>query len=105
MGIWSIRKAEQELPGNDPGEIVIDEFCGFYAASLGFSSWNDPVIAVVTALLFFRLFDVLKPGPIGCAERVPGAWGIMLDDLLAGVCANLSVRLVFWGAKYWGYYI
>lgn len=103
LGVWSIRAVEEKLPGTDPGEIVIDEFCGFYVACMGLVSWENPVIALLAALFFFRVFDVLKPGPVGWAETVPGAWGIMLDDVMAGVCANFTVRLLLFAAQVLGY--
>lgn len=103
LGIWAIRTAEEVLPGNDPGVIVIDEFCGFFAASLGFAAWQNPILAVVAAFFLFRFYDIFKPGPIGWAERLPGSWGIMMDDLMAGLCANITVRLLLYGARYFGY--
>jgi phosphatidylglycerophosphatase A len=46
---------------------------------------------MVAAFFAFRAFDVLKPGPVGLAERLPGEWGIMLDDVVAGLFAGICV--------------
>jgi phosphatidylglycerophosphatase A len=85
----------------DPQIIVIDEVCGMLVAVAGLS------LTATTAglgFLFFRLFDIVKPFPISWIERrLPGGWGIVGDDLAAGVAANLCTRAVLawfggWGA-------
>jgi phosphatidylglycerophosphatase A len=76
----------------DPSMIVIDEVCGMLVTvtALPFTA-----LTVGSGFLFFRLFDIMKPFPISWIERRwPGGWGIMGDDLAAGVAANLSVRLL-----------
>ena len=52
----------------------------------------------IAAFLAFRVFDVLKPEPARYLERVPGGWGIMLDDVAAGIYANLACRLLMFVA-------
>jgi phosphatidylglycerophosphatase A len=75
--------------GRDPGEIVADEVLGSGVAVLFLPlSWT----AFVTAFVLFRFFDILKPPPIRSLERVGGAWGVVLDDLAAGILANLLTR-------------
>ncbi|HEY2841017.1 MAG TPA: phosphatidylglycerophosphatase A [Pirellulales bacterium] len=80
----------------DPGAIVFDEILGM-AITL-FMIPLDPPRAVVflAGFLLFRLFDVTKPPPIGRLERLPNGLGIMADDCLAGVFANLCLRLILW---------
>lgn len=95
VGVWASRFAEARY-GKDPGVVVIDEVAGM-AVSL-FLIPNG--VAVVTAAFFlFRFFDIVKPWPVRAAEEGTGVWGIMLDDVLAGVYANLALRLVLflWG--------
>ena len=59
--------------------------------------FRSPGLApILCAFALFRLFDIWKPFPADRAESLPGAWGIMLDDLVAGIYANLSVRLLTW---------
>ncbi len=91
LGVWSsgIYAAELGLP--DPGRIVIDEVCGqFLVLLLIPGEWR----LLVLGFVFFRLFDILKPFPIRKLEGLPGGWGIMSDDIGAGLAAALSVHLV-----------
>ena len=91
-GVWASRHAEARY-GKDPGMVVIDEVAGM-AVSL-FLVPNG-VAAVVLAFFLFRFFDIVKPWPVRAVEEGTGVWGIMLDDLLAGVYANLSLRLILY---------
>jgi phosphatidylglycerophosphatase A len=85
------RAAEQEGGREDPGWFVLDEVAGYLVAVLWLPlSW--PVLAL--AFLAFRLFDIWKPWPVRRLESVQGGWGVVLDDLMAGVYANILVRLV-----------
>lgn len=82
----------------DPGEVVMDEFAGqalaFLAVPLllarSLSGWESLAIAAV-GFLAFRVFDILKPGPIRKLERFPAGWGILADDLGAGAAAAVCV--------------
>ena len=77
--------------GPDPSIVVIDEIVGVWIALL---LLPKTVLAVLLAFLLFRVMDVVKPEPARSLERLPGGWGIMLDDVVAGVYANLATRLV-----------
>ena len=96
-GVWS---ADQVCRANtygvdlkDPKQVVIDEFAGIVVSIL----WLEVNFKVLMLAFFaFRLFDVAKPPPVRNLEKVPGGWGIMLDDLAAGVFANLLVRLLLY---------
>jgi phosphatidylglycerophosphatase A len=70
----------------DPGYIVIDEMIGMLVATVGrdLAAWN-----IVKAFVLFRAFDILKPYPIKKVERLSGAYGIIADDVLAGVFATM----------------
>jgi len=74
----------------DPSIVVIDEIVGIWIALL-FLPPSIPSYAF--AFLAFRLLDILKPPPARQLERVPGGWGIMLDDVVAGIYANLLSQL------------
>ena len=79
-------KTELELGKSDPGEVVIDELCGYLVAMIGHTVSFSSITA---GFLFFRLFDIWKPWPIRSVERnLTGGAAIMLDDLLAGIYAN-----------------
>lgn len=69
-------------PQADPGWVVIDEVAGQWIALLGLASVS--LTGLVLAFVAFRVLDIWKPGPIGWADRQPGAFGIMTDDILAG---------------------
>jgi phosphatidylglycerophosphatase A len=88
IGVWSAGRAETAF-GHDSSKIIIDEMLGMWVALL-FMPWRGDTVA--GAFLLFRLFDIIKPFPIRRLERVPGGWGIMLDDLAAGICANVLVQ-------------
>jgi phosphatidylglycerophosphatase A len=75
----------------DPSIVVIDEILGMWVSLAGVGTGPAPFI---TAFMLFRLFDVLKPEPARSVERLPRGWGIMLDDVVAGVYANAGTRVV-----------
>jgi phosphatidylglycerophosphatase A len=87
-GIWSGRLME-ERHGDDPSIVTIDELSGQW---LALAALPAGVLPALLSFALFRFFDIVKPGPVDAAQRLPGGWGIMADDLLAGFLANLSVR-------------
>ena len=96
LAIWASGEAEKEL-GHDAHPIVIDEFAGMLVAVLGVPHGaGSPALLLASAFLIFRVFDIAKPFPIGRAQRRPGGWGVVADDLLAGVATNLTLRLAVW---------
>lgn len=85
LGTWSSKHARPFFSDEDPSAIVIDEVAG-QTIALAFCSAN--IWSLLLAFLLFRLFDIVKPGPIGWLDRnVKGAMGIMLDDIAAGFMA------------------
>lgn len=95
-GVWICGQAAEKLGEHDFGGIVWDEIAGLLITmALVPFSWQ----ALVAGFLLFRLFDIVKPWPIRWADRrVQGGFGIMLDDVLAGVIAGLLLLLlVEWG--------
>lgn len=92
LGIWICSRASQDLGVHDHGGIVWDEIIG-YLLTMAFAppGW----IWMLVGFLLFRFFDILKPWPIRWLDRhVSGGFGIMLDDLLAGVFAGLVMLLL-----------
>ncbi len=92
-GFWAINRLGVT---NDPGWVVVDEIAGQWIALLAAVRAGAP--ALIAGFVLFRVFDILKPGPIRWAERLPGAAGVMADDLLAGIAAAsllLAARLMF----------
>jgi phosphatidylglycerophosphatase A len=86
--------AEKILSQKDPARIVIDEIAGLMVTFAGLPFNLKTAIA---GFIIFRAFDILKPFPIRTLERkVPGGGGVVLDDVLAGIYANLILRLAFY---------
>jgi phosphatidylglycerophosphatase A len=90
VGIWAAGRASAALGIKDPGVVVIDETAGLFVTFLGIPvGWT----AAALGFLCFRVMDILKPPPARQAEALPSGWGIVLDDVMAGVYANLLVRI------------
>jgi phosphatidylglycerophosphatase A len=97
-GVWSATVAERHFGLEDPGPVVIDEVAGMLATLALLSvSWSGAVAGFV----LFRILDIIKPYPAGRLERLPGGLGIMADDLMAGLYANLALRALLWVAPRW----
>jgi phosphatidylglycerophosphatase A len=77
----------------DPSAVVIDEIVGIWTALLLLPAGLPSLIIAFTT---FRAFDIVKPPPCAALERAGDGWGIMLDDLAAGVYANLATRVILW---------
>jgi len=90
MGVWSGNVVEP-LWGKDHQRVVIDEVAGM-CISLLFLPVN--VTNVLCALILFRFFDIVKPLYIKKMEFLPGGWGVMMDDVLAGVYTNILLHAV-----------
>ncbi len=82
--------------GHDAKAIVIDEVAGMLVTFLFVPAVQDPkgrLLALAAGFLLFRIFDVTKPFPAGRAQKWPGGIGVVFDDVLAGVYANVLLRL------------
>jgi phosphatidylglycerophosphatase A len=97
-GVWSGTVAEQHFNRRDPGQVVVDEVAGMMVTLL-----LNPVSGIgwlVAAFLLFRAVDIFKPFPVNVLERLPGGAGIMADDVMAGVYANLALRVAVWAVSH-----
>ena len=97
LSIWSIPEAGRRLGEPDHGQIVIDEWAGMWLAAFGLNTLTE--LTVWTGLLIgfvgFRIFDIAKPWAVSwCERKIPGAWGVLMDDLAAGGYV-LILALVF----------
>ncbi len=91
LSIWIAHAAEKMEAQKDPKQVVVDELCGMAVAL--FALPFTPVF-IIGGFALFRVFDILKPFPIRWVDKkVPGGLGIVLDDVIAGVFANVSLRL------------
>ena len=100
FSIWVVSIALRGFTVKDPQEIVLDEVAGQLvtlvplplASASSFSHW----LAVFAGFLLFRIFDAAKPYPIWKFERLPGAWGVVVDDLAAGLVAAVLLAALHW---------
>jgi phosphatidylglycerophosphatase A len=91
IGVWASEVYARECGDDDPSDCVIDEVAGqWLACAIALPSW----LGYLIALLLFRLFDISKTWPVSLAERLPGGWGIMADDIVAGLIAGGIVALL-----------
>ncbi|MBX3208685.1 MAG: phosphatidylglycerophosphatase A [Labilithrix sp.] len=91
VGVWSAGVVARASGVKDPQLVVIDEVAGVLVALAAAPPTTRGVFA---AVVFFRLFDMTKPFPARRAEKLPGGWGIVLDDVVAGLQAALVVRVL-----------
>jgi phosphatidylglycerophosphatase A len=90
LGTWSAHQVEAEW-GKDSSKVVIDEVAGMCISLLAVPiTWLN----VLIGLVLFRFFDIAKPLYIRRMEKLNGGWGVMLDDVLAGVYANIVLQLI-----------
>ncbi|MFA6636857.1 MAG: phosphatidylglycerophosphatase A [Candidatus Omnitrophota bacterium] len=96
-GVISSGKMEEYTKTTDPSCVVIDEFAGIF---LVFFMIPMTGLSIFAGFLFFRLFDILKPPPIRTVEKIGGGWGIMLDDILAGIFAHILLRILLFQGRF-----
>jgi phosphatidylglycerophosphatase A len=96
LGIWAASRTERALQIKDPGKVVIDEVAGQLIALLAVPLVVDHLwfVWVLLAFLVFRFFDIVKPYPARRMESLKGGWGIMADDIVAGVYAAIVVAVM-----------
>ena len=96
LGVWASTRVANELGVEDPQSVVVDEVSGTLIA-IGLGSglgWHRDFVVALIAVAAFRLFDIWKPGPIDSVQSLPKGWGIMADDVLAGIAAGLLANAV-----------
>lgn len=91
---WLGAKVAHDLElewGEDPKQYVMDEFVGVWVAMIGHAFTGKNIIL---SFILFRLFDIWKPLGIRRFERIPRGWGVMLDDVAAGIAANVILYVI-----------
>ena len=97
-GIWAGNIAAAHFARKDPSHVVVDEVAGQLLTYAGLSlAWPG----VIAGFLLFRLLDIIKPWPARQLESLPGGVGIMADDLMAAVYANVVLRVAIVLAPGW----
>ena len=91
IGVPAATIVERESARTDPGHVVIDEVAGQWITLI---HTRVNLSHLLAAFLFFRFFDIVKPWPARQLESLPGGWGIMLDDVAAGVYALLLMQVL-----------
>jgi phosphatidylglycerophosphatase A len=90
ISVYVSSQAELKL-GHDAGQIVIDEVCGYFiAVMLLRQSW----LIGLYAFVLFRVFDIAKPFPISRSQNLPKGWGVVTDDVIAGIFANVLLQIM-----------
>ncbi len=93
VGTWAADRVASDLGDSDPSRVVIDEVAGQFLTLM----WVPLSIpALLLGFVLFRVFDIVKPPPARQAEELPGGYGIMADDLVAGLYAGLLLVLAKW---------
>jgi phosphatidylglycerophosphatase A len=91
LASWVSDKAQSHWGKKDDQRIVIDEIMGFFTAMM----WLPKTALFVTlGFVLFRLFDIVKPPPVRRLEQVRGGYGVVLDDVMAGVYANIVLQII-----------
>ena len=97
ISVWASTIAEEIYGKHDPGQVVADEVCGYLVTMILVPL---TISNIFLGFLLFRLFDITKPYPVRKFEKLPGGWGIVIDDVAAGVYACISLHIlghwVFW---------
>ncbi len=91
VGVITSNRIETELKENDPSLIVIDEWVGQWIALLFLP---QSIIWGIVAFGLFRIFDIWKPYPIYKFDKMQGGWGIMMDDVMAGIYTLLIIQIL-----------
>jgi len=93
------RQTEQAFGGKDPSQCTIDEWAGQAVALLllplpaGMAVWRGAAVVAAVAFVAFRIFDIVKPPPARALEKLPLGWGVLVDDLIAGLYANVVAQV------------
>jgi len=91
VGVWASFIGERHFKDKDPGKVNIDEIAGFFVAMLYVPvNWKTALLG----FFIFRIMDIVKPPPVRSVERLNGGWGIMLDDIVAGIYSLATIHLI-----------
>ncbi len=85
-----IKSAEKDM-GHDSRKITIDEVIGFFFAVMFLP---HTLMVFIYALVLFRVFDIVKPTPINQLQNLPHGWGVLADDIAAGLYSNIIIQLL-----------
>jgi len=96
LSVWICSAAERILKVRDPGYVIIDEFLALPFVTIGIA-WSDMAwvngLHLFAAFALFRIFDIRKPWLINNSQKLPGGWGVAIDDFLAALAACAVLHL------------
>ena len=92
IGFFAVHVVLRDTPNEDPGWIVVDEAAGMLIALAGLTA-EASIWGMLIAFGLFRVFDIFKPWPISWADQQKGAFGVMLDDVVAGALVAAALIL------------
>jgi len=90
FSVWVSNPAKDIFGREDPGQVVIDEVCGYFVAM---ALIPPTALNMAAAFLVFRALDIVKPPPARQSERLPGGWGIVADDIVSGIFTNIVLQI------------
>lgn len=91
FSVWVSTKASCIFGESDPKQVVVDEVCGYLVTMFLIS---PSLKNIISGFFLFRLLDIVKPPPVRSSERLPGGFGIVTDDVLAGIYANIVLQII-----------
>jgi len=95
VGIWAASRTEELSGRKDPGKVVVDEVAGQLISLFPLTLFTDwTIVAVIISFILFRFFDIVKPYPARRLESLKGGYGIMCDDLVAGVYGAVITAII-----------
>ena len=98
VGVWASTIVEQVLESEDPGVVIVDEVVGMLVSLM----LLPPTTTVIfLAFFLFRFFDIVKPYPARWCEQLACGWGIMMDDVVAGLYVNVLIHIALWIVPQW----
>jgi phosphatidylglycerophosphatase A len=90
--VWAAEETRRSIGREDPQIVVIDEVLGQWLTMAALPGWTVP--GMLAALILFRAFDIIKPWPVRRFEDLPGGWGIVADDLMAGLYGATAILVL-----------
>jgi phosphatidylglycerophosphatase A len=90
LGVYITGSAERSM-SKDDRRIVLDEFVGFF---FGLIFLPKNLVLILIAFILFRIFDIFKPEPIFRLQKLKSGWGIMSDDIIAGIYTNICLQII-----------
>ena len=91
LSVWVSGKASCIFGESDPKQVVVDEVCGYLVTMFLIS---PSLRNIILGFFLFRLLDIVKPPPVRSSERLPGGFGIVSDDVVAGIYANIILQVI-----------